>query len=147
MYLLFVCSEHHTNFQKENPGATVGYTTWSNVLNKVNTFVTDPKPEYCVDEKISGLEHYMAALLAVFKWNSVKEGLEGYSDVGDRLGYDSLVQVLRKAGAFQMVEAVFCPKEEQPDMHIDRANPVPKSFRSGAHTERMGSHAINVGLG
>ena len=60
-HLLFLNSDEYASFQRENEGATIGYTTWSQVLKEVNTFVTNPKPESCVDEKISGLEHMMVA--------------------------------------------------------------------------------------
>ena len=68
------------------------------MLKEVNTFVTDPKQESCVDEKISGLEHFMATLIAVFKWKDVKEGLKDYADEVGGLQYKFFVDVLRKYG-------------------------------------------------
>ena len=127
-HLLSLNSDEYASFQCENEGATVGYTTWSQVLKEVNTFVTNPKPESCVDEKISGLEHMMVALLGVMKWKAVAELFQGYADVGSALRYDALVEALRKAGAYQFIEAVCCPKVEQPDLHIDKSKRIPTTI-------------------
>jgi len=121
---LFLSSDHFARFQAKHNGATVGYDVWSDVLGTVGTFVSNPLHESCVDEKISGLEHIMAALLGVLKRNDVKEDLEKYD--GDGLKYDELYDVTRKAGAHPMVEAVCCDKEEVPELHIDKEKPCPK---------------------
>ena len=85
-------------------------------VGKVNTFVSKPKAESCVDEKINGLEHKMASLLGVMKRHHVKSHLENFSCTGGH-NYDEIVNILRKAGAHRMIESVCCPKVEQPDLH------------------------------
>ena len=52
------------------------------MLKEVNMFVSNPRPESCVDKTISGLEHMMAALLGIMKWKQVKKDLQTYADVG-----------------------------------------------------------------
>ena len=59
----YLLSDQYEEFQDENNGATVSYGIWHEALSIINSFVSDPKPESCVDEKISGLMHAMAALL------------------------------------------------------------------------------------
>lgn len=42
---LFLSSDEFAKFQRENNGATVGYTVWADVLKEVNMFVSNPRPE------------------------------------------------------------------------------------------------------
>ncbi len=123
---LFTESEYYTNFQREYPGATVGYSVWERVLRKVGTFVTNPKQQSCVDEKTSALEHMMVALLRVMKRKNVKEFLQLQDLKDGALTYDTLLDHLRKAGSYQMISAICCPKEEEPDQHIIKSKPCPK---------------------
>ena len=58
-HTLFLESDHYAKFQSENGGATVGYHVWHDALNAVGQFVSNPRKQSCVDEFISGLEHYM----------------------------------------------------------------------------------------
>ena len=69
-------------------------------MSRVGGFVTKPIAESCVDEKISGLEHYMAALLGIFKTDHVRSMLEKYKDKTNGLTYEELLTTLRKAGAY-----------------------------------------------
>ena len=74
-HLLFLSSDEFTKFQRENNDATEGYTVWADVLKEVNMLLSNPRPESCVEEKISGIEHMMAALLGIMKWKQVKKDL------------------------------------------------------------------------
>ena len=79
-----------------------------------------------MDEKTSGLQHMMAAILGFIKKAQVKAYLEGYHNDGEGLMYDDLVSVLWKAGCFRMVDAICCGKVEQPQLHFDKTKPCPK---------------------
>ena len=50
-HVLFQASNHYANFQCDNNGATAGYGVWSEVLDKVGTFVRKPLAESCIDRK------------------------------------------------------------------------------------------------
>jgi len=62
-HLLFLSSDYYARFRQDHNQATVGYDVWHDALANVGGFVSKPLNESCVDEKISGMEHYMAALL------------------------------------------------------------------------------------
>lgn len=47
-HLLFLNSEHYSEFQRDHENKKVGYTVWADVLEQVNTFVTQSKEESCV---------------------------------------------------------------------------------------------------
>ena len=135
-----------------NKQATVGYDVFKHALAKVSKFVSNPLPESCVDEKISGLEHMMAALLSVVKKH--KDILEKYNPEtdGGGLDHDGIYEALRQAGAHKMVQAVCCETEEQPDLHIDESKPCPKMipFRcthDGIKKERCNCCGVEKSLG
>ena len=95
----------------------------------VGQFVSNPRVQSCVDEQMSGMEHYMAALLRVLRWPHVRRQLEHYVDQDIATGgltYQALFQVVRKAGAYQLIQAVCCPKKEQPTIHVDKNKKCPK---------------------
>ena len=134
-YSLFIGSKHYARFRQENSGATVGYTTWSIALKKVATFVCDPRPESCVDEKISGLEQSMAALHQVLGWDCVKAELEGVEidEDGRQLSGEQFADILRKAGSHRMIEAVCCDKEEQPPPAHGQVEGLPQDDPAEVH--------------
>jgi hypothetical protein len=74
---LFKSSDHYAQFQLQESGAKASYGVWHEVLGKLGGIVSNPKPESCVDEKTSGLQHMMAALLGFIKRKTVKAYLEG----------------------------------------------------------------------
>ena len=76
------------------------------MLGKVGNVVGNPRPESCVDEKTSGLEHMMVALLGFVKKLEVKTYLQGYHNDGEAMVYDDLYAVLHTVGSFRMVDAV-----------------------------------------
>ena len=123
---LFISSDHYQQFQKDHPGATVGYDVWRCALAVVGSFVSKPLQESCVDERMSSLEHFMAAILCVLKWKDVKAELEKYGAAGNNLTYKETYESMRKAGGYQMIEAVCCPKVNQPDLHLDKSEKCPK---------------------
>ena len=127
-YSLFQNSDYYVDFKRRR-GATAGYDVWRYVLARVGSFVSKPLAESCVDEKISGLEHYMAALLGFVKTDRVRSFLENYKDKTKGLTYKQLLETLRKAGAYQMIEAVCCPKVEEPDLQYDKKGCVQKLYR------------------
>ena len=64
---LFLSSDHYAKFQQEHNGASVSYGIWHDVMDKVGSIVSNPKPESCVDKKTSGLQHMMAVILGFIK--------------------------------------------------------------------------------
>ena len=76
--MLFLESDHYTNFQQEHVGATAGYKVWKQVMNKVGAFVNNPTAQSCVDTKITGFEHLMASLLVVLRRQHVIDDLSTY---------------------------------------------------------------------
>jgi len=123
---LFLSSDYYKQFQAENNNATAGYTVWMEVLLQVGTFVSNPVVQSCVDEKISCLEHLMAALLRVLRRKNVKEVLKKYQPTQNALSYDEFYGAVRKAGAYQFLDKMCCPKEEQPELHIIEDSNCPK---------------------
>ncbi len=94
-HLLFLKSDHYSNFQQDHDGATAtSIGVWEEVLGEVGSFVSNSRPQSCVDEKTSAMEHFMAALLGYIKKPHVQTYLEGYHDNGEGLLYDGLVGVL-----------------------------------------------------
>jgi len=125
-HLYFLESDLYKQFQTENVGATVGYSVWRDVLLEVGTFVSEPIAQSCVDEKISFLEHLMAALLPVLRRKNVKKELQKYQPSQNELTYDELYSGLRKAGAYQFLDKMCCPKDEQPKLDIIESSSCPK---------------------
>ena len=142
--MLFQNSDYYCDF-KQAHGATAGYDVWRRVLARVGSFVTKPLVESCVDEKISGLEHYMAALLGVVKTDRVKSLLENYKDKTNGLTYPQLLETLRKAGAYQMIKSVCCPKVEQPDLQYDEKRHARQPSQWLALTETTVTPRRNAG--
>ena len=68
----------------------------------------------------------MAALLGLVKTDPVRSLLENYKDKTEGLTYQQLLETLRKAGAYQMIEAVCCSKVEEPNLQYDENMPCPK---------------------
>eukprot|EP00986_Skeletonema_menzelii_P017430 scaffold19452_cov150-Skeletonema_menzelii.AAC.1 len=122
----FIKSSYYEAFQEENPGATVGITVFSEALKKFRKLVSDPKPESCVDEKVSGLENAMDALYRVLISPDVKQILQHYEPNEGETSLDDLLGVLQRRSSHQMVELVCCRKEEQPDLHIDKSTECPQ---------------------
>ena len=79
----------------------------------------------CVDKKTSALKQYMTAILGVLRRRSMSKELENYQDAGG-LSYDATVEVLRKAGAFQLINRVCCEKVPQPELHVDKTQSCPQ---------------------
>lgn len=126
-HLLFKASDHYQRFQSDNPRAKVSWGTWRKVLKKVaKKYVCNPRPELCVDEKMSALEHFMASMFEVSKWKCVSEGLEGFAVDGKKLTLEEATDLFRKAGSHQMIEAMCCEKRDEPDLHIDKSKSCPK---------------------
>ena len=72
----------------------------------------------CVDEKISALEHFLAALRGLMKRKNTKKELESYQDsIG--LTYS------RKTGVYQLIGRIYCPKVQQLELHKDKSKPCP----------------------
>ena len=124
-YEQFLASEHYASFQKDCNNATAGLTVWREALKVVGKFVSNPTPLSCVDEKLSGLLHFMRALSTVIRRPAVKAELEKFTD-GDGLIYDGLIKVLRQASYHDMVGAVICEKVDFPELHIDKSRACPK---------------------
>ena len=125
-HALFLASDYYAEFQSENNDATVGYTVWRDVLLEVGSFVSNPVRQSCVDEKISYLEHLMAAILLVLRRKNVKGALKNHQPTQDGgLTYDELYATCRKAGAYQFLEKMCCPRVEQPELHINKDKPCP----------------------
>ena len=116
---LFLQSDHYTQFQNAHPG-TIGYTVLSEVLSSVAKFVSNPLHESCVDQKMSGLDHFMAALTPLLKRPEVEEKLVRYD--GNGMTHGDLYAITRKTSSHQMVCSVVCEKEEQPDLHFERTS-------------------------
>ena len=142
-HVLFLASDHYRNFQDENAGATVGYTIFTDARTAVGQFVSNPRKQSCVDEIISGLEHYTVALLQVFRWERVRRKLEHYVDssmCNGGLTFNGALQVLRKAGAYQLIQKLCCPKEKQRQLFVDQTKDCPKlvPFRCTHGTDGKG---------
>ena len=120
--VLFLASDHYRCFQNENLGAKAGYTVFTDALTAVGQFVSKLRKQSCVDELISGLEHYMIALLQVFWWDHVKRQLQHYVDrniSNGGLTFNAALQIFRKAGAYQLIQNVCCHKERHPLLYSD----------------------------
>jgi hypothetical protein len=50
-HLLFLSSDHYSDFQQQYIGAGASYPVWHEVLGKMGNIVCNPKPESYVDEK------------------------------------------------------------------------------------------------
>ena len=121
----FIESTHYQNFQIENDGATaVSVGIWKEVLDQVGQFVVDPIQRSCVDEKISGLQHMMCALVDVLKVEDTKRELENHEGTG--LSYSESLDILKTGDAFAMVCSVCCERTGHPEIHIDKTRPCPK---------------------
>ena len=76
-HLLFLTSDHYANFRQDNDGATATLVDiWQEMMGAVGSFVSNPRNLYCVDEKTSGMEHFMAALLGYINKPHVRACLE-----------------------------------------------------------------------
>ena len=124
--LLFKKSDHYKHFQNYEDGSTVGYTVWSHMLSNVGTFVCNPFPESCANEKMSGLEHMGAAPLGVTAMKHITAKLKKYVAKDNHLGFDALHGMMSKANAFQMVNSICYDKEEQPKLYIDKTKDCPE---------------------
>ena len=113
----FIKSIHYMDFQRDHRNATVGCTTFINNLAKVNTFVSNPKAESCVDKNVSALEHAMKVMKTVLKKEAVTSFDEKYTASNDdELLHAQLSEILQKSGYVLLIKSVCCPKEEQPDL-------------------------------
>mmetsp|Transcript_16075 Transcript_16075/g.32284 ORF Transcript_16075/g.32284 Transcript_16075/m.32284 type:complete len:272 (+) Transcript_16075:2157-2972(+) len=124
----FLNSKEYEDFRDSNVGATVGYDVFRDVISKVGKFVCNPLPESCVDDKTSGLEHYMSSVLSLLTKADVKEVLKDADVSPHGLTYEESVEVLKKAGSYQFVDAMCCNKEEQPELHWHHDKPCPKTI-------------------
>lgn len=52
-YEMFKSSDYYKEFQKDNPGSTVGYEIYAQARNRIGRFVKKPLNESCVDERMS----------------------------------------------------------------------------------------------
>ena len=137
-HLLFLESDHYANFQRDNDGATAtSRGVWTEAVRLVGAFVGDPRPESCVDEKTSAMEHFMAALLSYVRRHDIRAYLESYHDNGEGLMYKDLVAVLRKAGCHALVDAVCCQKQEQRTLLLEpRPRFIPLECTHGINGKR-----------
>lgn len=124
----FLNSKAYEDFCDSNVGATVGYDVFRDVLSKFSKIVCNPLPESCVDEKTTGLEHCMSAVLSLITQPDVKAVLEDAVVYSHGLTYDEFAEVLKKAGSYQFVDAMCCDKEEQPELQICQDVPCPKTI-------------------
>jgi len=88
----FLNSKEYEDFRDSNVGATVGYDVFRDVLSKVGKFVCNPLPESCVDDKTSGLEHYMSSVLSLLTKADVKEVLKDADVSSHGLTYENLLK-------------------------------------------------------
>lgn len=123
---LYKESIHYVKFRRENNDATVGYEIFFEALEVVGKYVCNPLPESCVDEKVSGVEQYMAATLCLIRKPHAKAELESYS--GEGAMYDEVLDVLRKASAKEAVKACCCDEVQQPQLHVDTKKPIPTTL-------------------
>ena len=121
-HALFLESSHFAAFQRERPGATIGFDIFNRLLCPA---VKKPTPKSCVDERISSVEHFMAALLPFLRRKEVKEQLTRFQGSGG-LTYDALYDVLRKAGAHRLIRSVCCDAVEYPQLHHNADERCPK---------------------
>ena len=127
---MFLASSYYRDFLEANPEYAeskfgVGYTVWMEALAEVASFVSNPKDTSCVDQNTSSLEHLMLSVHKVMRYPRVKENLKKYNPKDNELTYDELYTILRKAGAFQFLDWVCCPKVAEPTLHHDKSRPDP----------------------
>ena len=99
---MFLASSYYRDFLEANPKYAdskfgVGYTVWMEALAEVASFVSNPKDKSCIDQKISSLEHLMLSAYKVMQYPRVKEKLKKYNPKDNKLTYDELYAILRKA--------------------------------------------------
>ena len=120
---LFSKSEIYNTFLLQYPGHTIGRTVF---FHNLCPSVTDPKPESCVDEKTSAVQHYMTCILTFLRRPNVKEELKNYVAPEGGLNYDETVDVLKRARAGDIIEAVCCRVEEHSDLQFCQTVSAPK---------------------
>ena len=126
-HLQFQNSKYLTEFHNDHGSeAKVCYETWRRVLSKVNSpkFVSNPSSQSCVDEKMSGLEHAIAAILHALKLPRVKAELENSNAQG--LTYDETLELFGKRCPRKVIKAICCPEVEQPDLHVEGIEECPR---------------------
>lgn len=118
----FLQSEYNQELQHAlGRNARMGRTLFQLVRDKICTFITNPKPESCVDPLTSGLEHCMRAMLTVMMDKQAKSMLGQYVAGPGELSPDEFEDILRSAGYVRLVESCCCEKVEQPTLcHVKR---------------------------
>jgi hypothetical protein len=134
----FLESRQYREFISENNAAGVGYTVFRDGIQKLRKIVSDPKPESCVDEKVSGMEHAMEALFALSRNDSaVKKAFESYQAREGEIAMDDFVKILQRRSSHKLVKSVCCEEVEEKDLHIDKSQECPKMIPLGC------THGVN----
>ena len=95
-------------------GGKAGYTVFIDTQTAVGQFVSNPRKQSYVNEEIAGVEHYIIALLWVFWRERGKTQLQCYVDSNTGNGgltFNTALQLLCKAGAYQLMHNMCCHKE------------------------------------
>jgi sentrin-specific protease 1 len=123
----FLQSSYYKAFMEMNPSATgVGITVFSEGLKKFKKLVSNPKPESCVDEKVSGLEYAMEAMFGVLNKGETKEAFMCHQCKEGEIAPDEVLELMRLRSSHKLVDAVCCEKVERPDLHIDKEKDCPR---------------------
>eukprot|EP00984_Skeletonema_dohrnii_P006213 scaffold2235_cov108-Skeletonema_dohrnii-CCMP3373.AAC.1 len=123
----FLQSSYYKAFMDMNPSATgVGITVFSEGLKKFKKLVSNPKPESCVDEKVSGLEYAMEAMFGVLNKGETKEAFMCHQCKEGEIAPAEVLELMRLRSSHKLVDAVCCEKVERPDLHIDKEKDCPR---------------------
>jgi len=124
---VFLQSSYYKAFMDMNPSATgVGITVFSEGLKKFKKLVSNPKPESCVDEKVSGLEYAMEAMFGVLNKGETKESFLCHQCKEGEIAPAEVLELMRLRSSHKLVDAVCCEKVERPDLHIDKEKDCPR---------------------
>ena len=95
-----------------------------------------------VDVIVSSVTHDMEALCDVLKKKKVKEKLKSCSFM-EGLDYKHLYSLVKQTSFNQMIEALCCAKEEQPDLHFNEIDPCPTMVPLKCTLGMNGSPCVN----
>ena len=124
----FLSSKQYQSFIDETGAEGVGYTVFRDGIKKLSKLVCDPKPESCVDEKVSAMEFAMEAMYDLSRNDpEVKAMFDSFkAEKDEEISADEFREILRLRGSHKLVERMCCAKKEEPDLHIDKDKPCPK---------------------
>lgn len=126
----FLNSPYYAAFQDQYDNRTIGSTSFQKILDKVGTFVDNPRPESCVDEKVSQMVYYMDALCPELGFR-LTEGrrteLDSVMLDEGELSRKELSKVLQSRSVYLLTDAFCCEKKERYELEYEDEDKGPIS--------------------